>query len=54
VLVKSTAVELLGAAVIGAVLALIMFGTTPVEAGSKSDEARALESIARTLKERCK
>ena len=46
--------ELAGAALIGAVLALILFGTSPVEAGSKSDEARALERIARAIEKGCK
>lgn len=46
--------ELAGAALIGAMLALILFGTSPVEAGGKSDEARALERIARAIETRCK
>lgn len=44
----------LAAFVAGALMAALLGAAQPATASGKSDEARALERIARVLEERCK
>lgn len=45
---------LLAALLAGALLSTVLGASRPAQADRKSDEARALERIARVLEERCK
>jgi len=44
----------LAALLAGALLAHVLGASRPAQAGAKSDEARALERIARVLEKKCK